>query len=337
MLNKILENLKHGENLEMSAVEAIFDNVLSGVYKNSEIADLLVALADKTESASEIAGAAKSMKKHADQLDTGMKLLDTCGTGGDGKSTFNISTAASIVCSLFVPVAKHGNRAVSSKSGSADVLDALDIPINLKKQAAFEYLKKNGFVFLFAPNYHPAMKYAAPVRKQIGIRTIFNLIGPLCNPFNVSYQTIGVFNRDFLPVMLEASDMLDMNSVIFLSSKDGLDEVSISDITVCYQKQGLNERQFEFDPRELGIYADISAIKGYDAKINAKIMMEVFENKHNKLRNAVAINAAFGLAASGVENNIKNAFSLAKETMENGKALDKIESLKVEEERIDVA
>ena len=337
MLNKALENLKHGKDLGMSTVETIFDNVLSGAYKTKEIAELLIALAGKIESASEIAGAAKSMKKHANQIDTGMKLLDTCGTGGDKKSTFNISTAASIVCSLFVPVAKHGNRAVSSKSGSADVLEALGVPIDLTKQSAFEYLKKNEFVFLFAPNYHPAMKYVAPVRKQLGIRTIFNLLGPLCNPFNVSYQTIGVFNRDFLPVMLEASDMLDMNSVIFLSSNDGLDEVSISDITVCYQKQGLNKKRFEFDPREFGIYADISAIKGYDAKINAEIMMEVFENKHENLKNAVAINAAFGFVVSGVENDIRNAFNLAKETMENGKALEKIESLKVKKEQFNVA
>lgn len=328
MLNRSLKDLKQGKDLEMSIVETIFDNVLSGAYKTEEIADLLVALADKGESASEIAGAAKSMKKHAEQLDTGMKLLDTCGTGGDKKSTFNISTAASIVCSLFVPVAKHGNRAVSSKSGSADVLDALGVPIDLKKQSAFEYLKKNEFVFLFAPNYHPAMKYVAPVRKQLGIRTIFNLLGPLCNPFNVTYQTIGVFNRDFLSIMFEASDMLDMNSVIFLSSNDGLDEVSISDITVCYQKQGLNEKQFEFDPRELGIYARLSAIKGYDAKTNAKIMVEVFENKHKNLKNAVAINAAFGLVASGVEDSIRGAFNLAKEAIETGKTRDKLESLR---------
>lgn len=327
MIKSLLNSLKKGDALNANDIKNVFDEMLDGKYAEHEIADFLVYLAKKGETAEEIAMAAQSLRGYADSFDTGMKLLDTCGTGGDKKSTFNISTAAAIVCSLFVPVAKHGNKAVSSKSGSADVLESLGAEINLKKQKAYEYLRENNFVFLFAPNYHPAMRFVAGVRKKLGIRTIFNLLGPLCNPFNPSYQTIGVFSKSVLETMFEASKLLSMDNVIFLASNDGLDEISISDITICYERNGSKEDKFEFDPREMGIYADISAIRGYDATTNARLMIEVFENKHEDLKNAVAINAAFALKSAGVEDNIKDAFALAYESIEQKRALEKLKSL----------
>jgi len=330
MISKAIDSLKKREDLEEGVVESIFDLMLEGRLSEDETGEFLKLLAQKNETAEEIKSAASALLKHADTLDVDMDLLDTCGTGGDKKSTFNISTASAIVCSLFVPVAKHGNKAVRSKSGSADVLDALGIRVDRKKGDAYDFLLKKNFTFLFAPNYHPAMRYVAPVRKKLGIRTVFNLIGPLCNPFKPKFQVIGVFSKDFLPTLFEAGKMLSMDNVIFLSSKDGLDEVSISDRTVCYSRKNGVERVFEFDPKELGIYADISSIKGYDAKKNAELMIEVFDNKHENLKNAVSINAAFALFVSGVEDNLKDAFVLAKESIENGKAKEKLEDLRSE-------
>ncbi len=328
MIDKAIEKLNRQEDLDEKTVEGVFDAILDGNIDEKKTALLLELLAKKGESPVEIAFAAESMKKHADLLDTDLNLLDTCGTGGDGKATFNISTAAGIVCSLFVPVAKHGNKAVSSKSGSADVLEALGVKVDRKKDEAYAFLKKTNFTFLFAPFYHPAMKNVAGVRKKLGIRTIFNLLGPLCNPFNPSFQLIGVFNRSFLSNMFEASALLGMDDVIFVSSEDGLDEVSISDVSVCYHRHHLSEEVFEFDPREFGIYADIGYIKGKDANYNANLMIEMFKGEHKVLKNAVSINAAFGLYVSGVEDDLEKAFMLAKESIDNKKAYEKLEEIR---------
>ena len=269
-----------------------------------------------------------SLRKHADGLELGYDLLDTCGTGGDGKNTFNISTASAIVCSLFVPVAKHGNKAVSSKSGSADVLEACGIPINLKKDEAKEYLDENNFVFLFAPNYHPAMKYVAPVRKRLARRTIFNLIGPLANPFNVNKQLVGVFSKDFLTRIFDATWQLGMKNMAVVSSFDGMDEISPSAPTKCYVRRDSVEETFVFEPKELGIEADFKDIVGFDAKTNAKIMEELFRGEHKKLADTVALNAGFALFVAGIADDVGNGFRLARETIKSGKALDKFESLR---------
>ncbi len=330
MINLAIKRMGKGMDLKTEELEKIFDLILEGGFDENSIAQFLKKLAQKGESAAEIAAAAKAMRKHADSLKCEMECMDIVGTGGDKKSTFNISTASAICCSLFLPIAKHGNRAVSSKSGSADVLEALGIRIDRRKKEAYEFLEKTNFTFLFAPFFHPAMKNVAPVRKKLGIRTIFNLLGPLCNPFNPKFHVIGVFNEDFLSPMFEASETLSMDNAIFVSSKDGLDEVSISDVTTCYQRKGLNEKRFEFDPRDFNIYADVSAVKGYDAKTNAKLMVEMFENKHENLKNAVAINAAFGLVVSGVEDDLRDAFMLSKGVIENGSVRDKLEELKNE-------
>ncbi len=327
-----IERLKNREPLKEDEIETLFDGMLDGSVDSEDMAEFLVLLAEKGEEAHEIAAAVRALKSHADTLDTGMELLDTCGTGGDGKASFNISTAAAIVCSLFVPVAKHGNRAVSSKSGSADVLEALGIKIDMKKEEAYSFLKKTNFTFLFAPHYHPAMKHVAPVRKRLGIRTIFNLIGPLSNPFNPAFQVIGVFSEAFLEPMFEATGILGMDNVILVSSRDGMDEVSLSDITICYQRKGLFEGKSVFDPLSFGIAAPGSSVRGYDAGRNAQIMEEMFRlrNEHEDLKNAVCINAAFGLLAASVESDLKAAFLLAKESIESGRAYEKLQELRNE-------
>ena len=327
MITEAIERLEKGEDLDFELVEAIFDSMLDGSVDEKNMADFLVLLSDKGETAEEIAAAVSSLKKHADSLDVGIDSLDTCGTGGDGKNTFNISTASAIVCSLFVPVAKHGNKAVSSKSGSADVLEACGIPINLKKDEAKRYLYKHNFVFLFAPYYHPAMKHVASVRKKLARRTIFNLIGPLANPFNVNRQLVGVFSQGFLTRIFDATWRLGMKNMAVVSSFDGMDEISPSAPTKCYVRRDNVEETFVFDPKELGVSVDFYDIVGFDAKTNAKIMEEVFKGKRERLGDTVALNAGFALFVAGVAEGMEDGFKLAKEAIGSGKALEKFESL----------
>lgn len=217
---------------------------------------------------------------------------------------------------------------MSSKSGSADVLEALGIPIDLDAEEASGFLAKNNFVFLFAQKYHPAMRSVAAVRKKVGRKTIFNLLGPLCNPAHPDCQLIGLFSQDFMPRYVTAIEHIGIPNVKVVSSKDGLDEISISDRTTCYYKKGPSVTKFDFDPQEFGIYADREKIKGYEAGQNAEIMKEVFRGEnHAALTNAIAINAAFSLTLTEVETDLKQAFALAKEKIKSGKAYEKLEEL----------
>jgi anthranilate phosphoribosyltransferase len=326
---EILEKIKSGTDLNFEEATIMFNEILSGTVDESLIEEILVALTEKGEAEEEVAGSAQAMLGHAIPVEHSFgKLLDVVGTGGDNSGSFNISTAAAIVCSLFVPVAKHGNRAVSSKSGSADVLEALGVPIDLGSAEATQFLVRNNFVFLFAQKFHPAMKSVAAVRKRLGRRTIFNLLGPLCNPARPNCRLIGVFKDDFLPTYMGAIEHLGIPNVMVVSSRDGLDEVSISDKTLCYHKKGHSLKIFEFDPKEFGIYASKDAVEGYEATVNAQIMKEVFlgEN-HNDLTNAIAINAAFALTLAEVETDLRKAFILAREAIKSGRAHEKLMGL----------
>jgi anthranilate phosphoribosyltransferase len=326
---EILEKIRSKADLNFDEATIMFNEMLSGTIDESLIEEILTVLAEKGESEEEIAGSAQAMLGHAIPIDHSCStLLDVVGTGGDGSGSFNISTAAAIVCSLFVPVAKHGNRAMSSKSGSADVLEALGVPINLDKEAASRFLIKNNFVYLFAQKFHPAMKSVAAVRKKLGKRTIFNLLGPLCNPARPNCMLIGVFRDDFLPKYMGAIEHLDIPNVMVVSSRDGLDEVSISDKTLCYHKKGSSLRIFDFDPKELGIYGSKEAIKGDEATTNAQVMREVFQGKdHSAITDVVALNAAFALSVAEVETDLKKAFMLAKESIKSGKTYEKLVEL----------
>lgn len=325
---EMLEKLRRRTDLSFEEATMFFNAILDGTVEEKEIEEALVLLADKGETEEEIAAAAKALLEHAVSLNHHFtSLLDIVGTGGDESHSFNISTAASIVCSLFIPVAKHGNRAVSSRSGSADFLEALQIPIDLDTESAAKQLTEKNFVFLFAQKYHPAMKMVAPVRKRLARRTIFNLLGPLLNPASPSAQLIGVFSKDILKKYVRAVQALEIPNAIVVSSKDGLDEVSISDITYCMHKINGSVKAFEFDPKAFGIYAGRDAIKGYEPEENARIMKETLQGQHPDLVKAIAINAAFGLVTAGVENDIRPAFVLAKESIDNGKAFSKLMEL----------
>lgn len=326
---EMLEKLRQGLDLTFEEATDMFHEMLAGNVEEPRMEAILLALSEKGENEEEIAAAAKVMLSHAIPIDhTFGTLLDTCGTGGDGSGSFNISTAAAILCSLFVPVAKHGNRAMSSKSGSADVLEALGVPIDLDSEEASQFLAKKNFVFLFAQKFHPAMKSVAAVRKKIGRKTVFNLLGPLCNPARPDCQLIGIFNEDYMERYMGAVEQMGIPNVMVVSGKDGLDEVSISDKTTCYHKKRASVRKFSFDPHEFSIYAGKEAIQGYEAQINAEIMKKIFLGRnHSNLTNAIAINAAFSLTLTGVEEDLKKAFLLAGETIKSGKAYEKLEEL----------
>jgi anthranilate phosphoribosyltransferase len=323
-----LEKLRRRADLTFEEAGLVFGEILNGQKADSYVEEMLILLAEKGEKEQEIAACAEALRGRAVTIDHDCpNLLDIVGTGGDGSGSFNISTAAAIVCSIFVPVAKHGNRAASSKTGSADILEALHVPISLEKEEAERSLKEKNFTFLFAQKFHPAMKSVAPIRRRIKRRTIFNLLGPLCNPAKPANQLIGVFNAEFIPTYLGAIDILGMPNAMIVSSSDGLDEVSISDRTFCCLKRGGSVKRFEFDPKPFGVSAPISAIKGYEPEINARIAREVFQGEHGHLVNIVAVNAAFALVLAGVEDDVRKAFLLARETLTSKKAYEKLTEL----------
>ena len=325
---EMIEKLRADVHLSYEETQAVFDAMLDGRMEEAQIEEVLILLAEKGETEEEIAGAAQSLLARAVRLPhTFDRLLDTCGTGGDNRGTFNISTTSAIVCSLFLPVAKHGNRAVSSRSGSADVLEALRIPIDLDAEAASRFLKEKNFVFIFAQKFFPAMRFVTGVRKRIGRRTVFNLLGPLCNPARPDCQMIGIFKKEAMSTYLGALEILGIPNVMLVSSDDGLDEISLSAPTVCYHKRGSSVRRFEFDPSEFGIHADLEAIRGYEPATNARIMKETLLCRHPDLVNVVAINAAFALMAAGVEERPVPAFLLAREAIRSGKAYERLMEL----------
>jgi anthranilate phosphoribosyltransferase len=323
-----MEKLDKRMDLTFEETRALFDGMLDGRMEEAQIEHTLVCLADKGEAEQEIAGAATALLAHAVRLEhTFDRLLDTAGTGGDNRGSFNISTTAAIVCSLFVPVAKHGNRAVSSQSGSADVLEALKVPIDLDPEGASRYLKEKNFVFLFAQKFFPAMRFVTGARKRIGRRTVFNLLGPLCNPARPDCQLIGIFRKDVMRTYLSALDILGIPNVVLVSSNDGFDEVSLSAPTICFHKKGSSVKQFEFDPADFGIFANVQAVQGYEPATNARLMKETLLNRHPDLANVVAINAALALMAAGVEEKLVPAFLLAREAIRSGKAYERLAEL----------
>ena len=323
-----IEKLRAAVHLSFEEAGLLFDDMLDGRMEEARIEEVLLMLSAKGETEEEIAGAARSLLARSLGFPhTFERLLDTAGTGGDDRGTFNISTTAAIVCSLFLPVAKHGNRAVSSMSGSADVLEALKVPIDLTAEEASRFLKEKNFVFIFAQKYFPAMRFVTGARQRIGKRTIFNLLGPLCNPARPNSQMIGVFRKEIMQKYLAALEILAIPNVMLVSSSDGLDEVSLSAPTVCFHKRGHSVRRFEFDPKDFGIYADLEAIKGYGPEANARIMKETLLCRHPDLVNVVAINAAFALIAGEVEERPVPAFLLAREAIRSGKAYERLMEL----------
>lgn len=275
---------------------------MEGKVPDSQIASLITILRFRGETVEEMTGFVKAMKENMTQLEGFENAVDTCGTGGDGASTFNISTASAIVASsLGVKVAKHGNRAVSSRSGSADVLECLNIPIQTTPEEARRSLEETNMSFLFAPLYHSSMKHVAKARKEVGFRTIFNLLGPLANPANTKRQVLGVSSLEHAEKMAETLKHFRSEHVLLVSGRDGLDEISISDETDVVELKDGNITKYTISPEQFGMNrGKLEEIQVSDAKESAKMIEEVLKNKGNEsVKNIVALNSAAALYVAG--------------------------------------
>ena len=330
-MSNIQEKLKKGQNLSFEDSKVLFSELMEGKHKDSTIIEVLDALLKKGETKDELAGGIYILREKASKVNTDENTIDTCGTGGDGQNSLNISTASAIVlASMGVKVAKHGNKAVSSNCGSADVLEALKVNINLNPKEAEESIKKFNFAFMFAPNYHSAMKHVGPARKKMGKKTIFNLIGPLSNPAQVKRQVIGVFDKKWMKPFAEALKENGVVHAYIVHSDDGMDEISPFEKTNIVELKEGNITQFSIDPKNLGLNStNKENLKGKNAEYNSEKIIEIYKGKDNEFSQSVALNVAAGLIVSGKENNYKIAFEKATKHLNSGKVfqhLNKIQS-----------
>lgn len=329
MITDAIHSLCRKENLSFKQAKTTMDLIMEGKVSDVQIAAFLTALACKGESIDEITASVRSLKEHCDKLECG-EVLEIVGTGGDGSHSFNISSTASlIIASGGVKVAKHGNRAFSSKCGAADVFEALGVNITLPKQKAQSLIKDIGFCFLFAQNYHSAMKNVAPVRKELAIRTIFNIIGPLCNPANPQMQIMGVYEQRLLAPMAKVLQNLGVKRALVVYGLDKLDEISLSAPTQIYEVNGDKIDTYTIAPQDFGYeVCDRAALKGGDAKENATILLDILNGKDKGAKRAVAcLNAGAGLYLAGSAKSIKEGVKLAQDLIDNGKAQQKLEEL----------
>ena len=295
-MDQILEKLRNKIDLSFEESKSAFELLMTGQANEDQIYDFLTLLSDKGEVSDEIAGGVYVLREKSKRVKV-KDCVDTCGTGGDGMNTLNISTASALLlASMGTKVAKHGNKAVSSKCGSGDVLEALKIKINLEPIDIEKEINNNNFGFMFAPNYHSAMRFVGPVRKKIGKRTIFNMIGPLSNPALVDRQVVGVFDKKLLKIFAEGLKNLNIKFAWIVNSEDGLDEISPYAKTNVIQLKKGEISEIIIDPKVLNINAEkFDNLVGDDANYNASKMIEIFKGKDNDFSKAVCLNAAAGL------------------------------------------
>ena len=331
----------HHESLSREDARAVMSEVLRGDCSDAQIAALLVALHMKGESVEEIVGFAEAIRAAASPLplqkESGLyvsgtgrdALVDTCGTGGDTSGTFNISTAtALVVAGAGVRVAKHGNRSVTSKCGSADVMEALEVNISLPPAHVAACLAEIGIAFLFAPMMHTAMKFVQPARRELRLRTVFNLLGPLTNPAQASAQVVGVYSLDLVERLAEALSMLGLHRALVVHGLDGLDEITISGPTRVAEVREGSVRTYEVSPEDFAMQrAAIDNILGGDAAANAHIIREILHGKKSAKRDVVLLNAAAALVAAGKTDHMADALPLAAKSIDSGAAAGKLEAL----------
>lgn len=311
-----------------------FEQLFTNAMTHDQAKDFLVALYERGESADEIAAATQVMRAHSLKLqvpqDLKSKLVDTVGTGGDKIGSVNISSTVSLLlASMGVPVAKHGNRSITSKSGSADMLEALGMNLNLEPQKQLQMLQETGFTFLFAQNFHPAMKYIMPIRKSLNHRTIFNILGPLCNPASVQRLAVGVFDKNYIAPIAQALNKLDTTKAVVVSAADGMDEISISTITYAAMIEDGRIKEFEIDPQKYGLkFYDQKEILGGDAKMNAQITKDVLSGVITGAKQDITlINAALSFVVAGVARDIQEGLEMAREAIESKKAMSHLQKI----------
>ncbi|BAB66272.1 MULTISPECIES: anthranilate phosphoribosyltransferase [Sulfurisphaera] len=316
---ELLRKIIRRENLTEDEARSIANSVMKAEVPEIVTAGFLVGLATKGESVEEITGFAKAMRDNALHINF-PSALDTAGTGGDGLNTLNVSTAVALLISQVYPVAKHGNRAVSGKSGSADVLEALGYNIIVKPELAEKLIKESKFVFLFAQLYHPAMKNVANVRKTLGVRTIFNVLGPLTNPANARYQMIGVFSKEFLPKLAEAVVRLDYDRVILYNGFPSLDEISTQGITYVYEIEKDKIVSYTVSINDFGLKDEIpvSKLTVNDATHSALRILKAFKGKDEEARRFIGINTAMALYLIRKVKDLKDGYEYALQLMDSG-------------------
>ena len=322
-MNNLLEKLVNKIDLTEKEAYNMMISIMSGDYDDIQISGMLTALRCKGETVKEITGFARAMRKKMVSVKLNVPAIDMCGTGGDSKGTFNISTAATfVVAGSGVNVAKHGNRSMTSKSGSADVLQALGISINRDINESIRDVQEVGLGFFFAPDYHPAMKHAIKPRTSLGIRTVFNILGPLCNPANVKAQAMGIFSPKLTEIQLKVLKELGSKEAMVFHGLDGLDEITTTTKTKISQlTKGNNIKTFEFDPLSLGIdVAKINDLKGGDPTQNATIIKSIMNGNNGPKRDIVLLNAAAGILVGGMASNIEEGYEIAKKVVDSGKA-----------------
>jgi len=317
-------------DLSRAQAAAAIDAMLEGTAPHAQMAALLVALRMKGETPDEVAGAAEAMRRRALKIEVSQdRLIDTCGTGGDGRHTFNISTTAAFVAAgAGARVAKHGNRAASSKCGSADVLQALGVEVELQPSAVAGCIESCGIGFLFAQRHHAAMRHVAPVRKELGLRTLFNLLGPLANPAGARRQILGVPAPQFVMLLAHTLVELGCDRAFVVHGHGGVDEIATSGPTMVAEVRGREVREFAFNPEDAGLpLAPLEALRGGEAPENAEMLRGVLRGEPGPRRFAVVLNAGAAIAAAGLCETIGEGARLAERSIDSGAALDRLERL----------
>ena len=329
-MKEYIEKLKRKEDLTSQEIEAVMESIMSGEAPDQLVADWLMALNLKGPTIDEITGAARLLQRFYLPVKTRHPLvLDTCGTGGDKKQTFNISTVtAFVVAGAGVVVAKHGNRSVSSKCGSADLLEALGVNLDIDHNRLGPCLDETGIVFLFAQKLHPAMKNVAPVRKALGVETIFNILGPLINPARATHQLMGVYARDLVNPLAHVLKNLGLKKALVVHGSDGLDEVTTTGPTFVAEWNGETVVSYEISPQDLGIDLPADeALKGGDLRTNLYIAKEILDGVKGPRRDIVVLNAAYALYAADHIKDVREGIRVAQDVLDSGKAKAKLEDL----------
>jgi len=329
MIREAIDTLVAGQSLTMEQAAAVMNEIMGGEATPAQFGAFVTALRLKGETVEEIAGMAKVMRERAVPIAVSEPVVDTCGTGGDASGSFNISTAAAfVVAGAGLKVAKHGNRSMSSICGSADVMEALGVRIDLGAEQVQRCLEEVGIGFMFAPNFHPAMKYAAAPRREIGIRTVFNILGPLTNPAGAKAQVLGVAEGSLTMKMAQVLELLGCHHALVVHGEDGLDEITPSGrTTVCELKEGAIN-SYSLAPEDFGFQrATRESLKGGSAQDNAGLLRKVLEGEKGPRRDIVLMNAAAALKAGDKAASLEEGIEIAKESIDSRKALEKLEGL----------
>lgn len=329
MIEEAIYRLSKRENLSPEVLRESFIEIIEGKASEIQISAFLMGLTVKGESEEEILETVKLFREKAVKINAPEGTIDIVGTGGDRAGTFNVSTATSfVVAGAGVPVAKHGNRSASSQCGSIDVLEELGVKVDMSPQVAERTLHQCGITVLFAPIYHPAMRRVVPVRKELKIRTMFNILGPMLNPAGVKRLLIGVFSKDYIDIIARVLNRLGAESLMVVHSSDGLDELSLSSTNQIVWAKGSQIYREEFNPEKVGFTkAELAQIQGGDKKKNAEIILSILNGQKGPARDTVLLNASAALQVAGVAQSWMEGVEIAKDSIDSGKALSKLKKL----------